>query len=74
MQRQFYFTLSLTSKECLDYYKGHFQHIQVVADSGERIRFDAVKLRPFVSKIGIKGRFRLTLDSNNRFVSLERVA
>lgn len=74
MQKQYCFNIALSNAQCLDYYKGHFQYIQVVADSGERIRFDAIKLRPFVSKIGIKGRFRLTLDSNNRFVSLERIA
>lgn len=55
------------------YYKGHFSHIQVTSDNGELIRFDAVKLRPFISSLGIKGRFRLTLSLQHKFISLEKI-
>ncbi|EGR0233427.1 DUF2835 family protein, partial [Vibrio vulnificus] len=29
------------------------------------------KFRPFLSQLGLKGRFRLTTDQNHRFIKLE---
>ncbi|WP_141138435.1 DUF2835 family protein, partial [Vibrio sp. V05_P4A8T149] len=36
-----------------------------------RLQLPASRFRPFLSQIGVKGRFRLTTDQNNKFVKLE---
>ncbi|WP_462158469.1 DUF2835 domain-containing protein [Pseudoalteromonas sp. GB56] len=69
----FYFSLHLTYEQCLAYYKGRVSAIQVIDDAGLTIRFPATKILPYMSSIGIRGRFRLALDDNNKFVSLERI-
>ncbi|HCP98256.1 MAG: hypothetical protein ACI9H9_000252 [Pseudoalteromonas tetraodonis] len=69
-----YFYINLSYNECMDYYHGRYSSIQVTADSGKTIRFAAHYLRPFMSSLGIRGRFRLILSNENKFIRLERVA
>ena len=67
------FYMDLSYKQCLGYYYGHYTSVQVLEDGGKTIRFHAEHLRRFISSIGIRGRFRLILDDNNKFLSLEKV-
>ncbi|MDN3483999.1 DUF2835 family protein [Pseudoalteromonas sp. Scap03] len=69
-----YFSMHLSYTKCMDYYHGRYSSIQVTADSGKTIRFSAHHLRPFISSLGIRGRFRLILSNENKFIRLERVA
>ena len=69
-----YFSMNLSYTKCMDYYHGRYSSIQVTADSGKTIRFSANYLRPFISSLGIRGRFRLILSNENKFIRLERVA
>ena len=71
---EYYFYLNLSYDECMAYYRGDFEFIQVVADNGKSIRFPANHIRRFVSSLGIRGRFRLCLTETNSFLSLEQVA
>ncbi|MCF2858600.1 DUF2835 domain-containing protein [Pseudoalteromonas sp. SMS1] len=71
--QEYYFYLRLTHEQCLAYYEGSVEYIQIVEDAGKRIRFPAQHIRRFVSAIGVSGRFRLQLDENNRFIALEKV-
>lgn len=72
-QHQFVFSLHLTRDQFLDYYKGSAKGLLVVAECGRRISFPPLRLIPFVSENGVSGRFLLRVDSNNRFVSLQRI-
>ncbi|KPZ54706.1 hypothetical protein AN391_02861 [Pseudoalteromonas sp. P1-13-1a] len=58
----------------MDYYHGRYSSVQVVEDNGKTIRFAASHLRPYISSIGIRGRFRLLLTPENKFIRLERIA
>ncbi|WP_105189837.1 DUF2835 domain-containing protein [Pseudoalteromonas sp. T1lg48] len=71
--KTYYFTLSLTYEQCLAYYRGQVTAIQVCDDNRRRIRFPAAKILPHMSQLGIRGRFRLTLTPENKFVALERI-
>ncbi|RZF93699.1 DUF2835 family protein [Pseudoalteromonas sp. CO302Y] len=71
---EYYFSLYLSYSKCLDYYHGKYKSVQVTEDGGKTVRFDAEHLRPFISSIGIRGRFRLILTEQNRFLKLERVS
>ncbi|MCF2909175.1 DUF2835 domain-containing protein [Pseudoalteromonas sp. DL2-H2.2] len=71
--QEYYFYMDLSHEQCMAYYHGHVEFIQVVEDGGKRIRFPAHHIRRHVSTLGVRGRFRLLLDENNRFVALEKV-
>ncbi len=56
------------------YYRGDYEFVQVIEDGGKSIRFPATHIRRFVSTLGIRGRFRLLLTPENKFIRLERIA
>lgn len=71
--RQFIFSIHLSEPEFLDYYKGTAKAIIVMSECGRRISFPPLRLIPFVTHRGVSGRFLLNVDTNNRFVSLQRI-
>ena len=71
--KQFYFSLQISQQQYLQYYQGTANTVQVVSESGQKVKFPAIRLRPFLTHTGIHGRFRLTIDNNNRFIDLQRL-
>ncbi|MGC7891256.1 DUF2835 domain-containing protein [Vibrio anguillarum] len=69
--KQYYFTLNISYQTYLAHYTGVASSVQVYTDQGLRLQLPASRFRPFLSQIGVKGRFRLTTDQNNKFVKLE---
>lgn len=72
--KEYYFLLNLTYNQCMDYYDGKYTSVQVTEDGGKTVRFAAHHLRPFISSLGVRGRFRLLLTVENQFIRLERVS
>jgi len=72
-KNQFTFRLQISQQQYLQYYQGTANAVQVVSECGKRLKFPAVRLRPFLSHTGINGRFLLTIDSNNRFIDLQQL-
>jgi len=71
--KQFFFKLQISQQQYLQYYQGTANAVRVVSESGQKVQFPAVRLRPFLTHNGIEGRFCLTINSNNRFVSLKQI-
>ncbi len=71
MQR-FYFNLAIAPSEYLRYYQGAAARVLVRAQDGRSLSIPALNLRRFVTANGVQGRFCLTVDENNRMISLER--
>ncbi|GEM76958.1 DUF2835 domain-containing protein [Vibrio sagamiensis] len=69
--KQYYFSLNIPYQTFLAHYSGTAKSINVTTDKNLTLQLDAMKLRPFLSQIGLKGRFRLTTDQNNKFLKLE---
>ncbi|MGS2720144.1 DUF2835 family protein [Paraglaciecola aestuariivivens] len=70
----FYFSLSLEYDYCERLYYPNVNTVVVTAENGKRVQLPAKNLRPFVSPLGIKGRFRLIIDDHHKIQSFERVA
>ena len=71
--QSYVFTLELSAEECEAIYAGTFKQLQVTSDCGKRVRFNAFKIRPFVSRLGVRGRFKITLNEQHEFVRLEQI-
>ncbi|RBW65955.1 DUF2835 domain-containing protein [Vibrionales bacterium C3R12] len=67
----YHFSLSISYQAFFSHYSGAASTVQVVTENGLRLQLPASRFRPFISQIGLKGRFRLTTDQNNRFIKLE---
>lgn len=67
------FHLSISADDYLRYYQGNARKVSVISDDGHRIEFPAEHLRQFVLHDGVKGRFELVFDKDNRFVDLRKI-
>ncbi|HEB56874.1 MAG TPA: DUF2835 family protein [Gammaproteobacteria bacterium] len=68
------FRLNLPAETYRCYYQGEVNMVQVKSLDGQRLRFPAAILRPYLSHAGVSGLFELEFDENQRFVSLQRLA
>ncbi|NOI65424.1 MULTISPECIES: DUF2835 domain-containing protein [unclassified Vibrio] len=69
--KQYTFRLNISYQHFLQHYNGVASHVVVYSDQGLKLQIPASRLRPFISQLGLKGRFRLTTDQTNKFVKLE---
>lgn len=75
MTRQFTFALVFSPSELeRRYYKDRVDNIVVMSDQGLRVQLPLRRLGPFITSLGIRGRFLLTLDQHNQFISLQKTA
>ncbi|ODQ00796.1 MULTISPECIES: DUF2835 domain-containing protein [Salinivibrio] len=68
------FNVNISYSEYQLYYSGAASSVVVTTDKGLRLQIPAARFRPYLSQLGIRGRFKLTTDEENRFRSLERIA
>ncbi|WP_088328483.1 DUF2835 family protein [Lacimicrobium sp. SS2-24] len=72
--KTYFFRIHLNYEQCQDLYTGRTTYAVVTAESGQRIRIPASNLRPFIGQYGIRGRFRLITNQNNKILSFESVS
>ena len=72
--KQYFFNLNSSPKECEVLYVPGINSVVMTAESGERVQLPCVNLRPHVSHMGIKGRFRMVIDQYQKIQSFERVS
>ena len=70
--RTIFFCLNIGSEELLKLYRGSAREVAAVSLDGQKIRFPAEALKPFVSHNGVQGQFALFVDANNKLVDLRR--
>ncbi|MFK8015245.1 MAG: DUF2835 domain-containing protein [Gammaproteobacteria bacterium] len=67
-------TLDIDADEFLRVYQGNARDVVARADDGRSLRFPAAILRPFVTRDGISGRFRIQFDGDGRFVDIQTLS
>jgi len=70
---KFRFRINLSAEAYLHYYQGSARAVIVMAEDGRRIQLPAGRLRPFLLKDGIHGRFEITLDENNKLMEIQKL-
>lgn len=55
------------------YYRQQARHVIVSTERGLRLQLALRHFAPFITEFGIRGRFELTLDEQNRFVSMQKI-
>ncbi len=67
------FRLDISPERYLSFYQGAARNVLATSVDGRRVQFPAERLRPFVTREGVRGEFVLEFDADNRFVGLRRV-
>ena len=67
------FVLDISATSLLKYYRGNVKWVLVTTQEGLRIRFPVDALRPYVTREGVKGSFRLVCDDRQRLLHLDKI-
>ncbi len=70
----YFFSINLSYPDCENLYMPGKNSVLIQAESGHRVQLPVSNLRPFVTRIGIKGRFRLITNDDNKIDSFEKVS
>ncbi|NQY62748.1 MAG: DUF2835 domain-containing protein [Alteromonadaceae bacterium] len=70
--KQYFFSINISNKDFLPYYKGQILSIVAVTTQGVKVQFPAMHLRKYLSATGIQGHFCLKTE-NNKFLSLKKI-
>lgn len=68
--RQFYFRLNIPYQAFQQLYRTPNTVVKVRDESGKMLQIPAMRFVPFFSQLGVRGRFELTLNDNNKFHQL----
>ncbi len=71
--KSYTFSVNITYQSYLNHYSGAASTVLVVTDNGLKLQLPASRFRPFLSQLGVKGRFRATVNTQNRLESIEQI-
>ena len=66
-------TLDIPADEYVRVYQGTAKYVVARSQDGRTVQFPVNILQPFLTRDGIQGVFALRHDTNNKFVSIERL-
>jgi len=64
------FRLNITSDDYLRFYQAQARFVQAQTEQGQRVKFPAEHLRPYVTHGGINGLFELESTDQGKFIAL----
>ncbi|AJR08618.1 DUF2835 domain-containing protein [Photobacterium gaetbulicola] len=67
------FSMHISYQQFLRHYSGAASNVLVMTDNGLRLQLPASRLRPFLSQLGIRGRFRVTVSESNKLQAIEQI-
>ncbi len=71
--RSLVFTLAITPDEFLRLYQGTVRNVVTKASNGQTVRFPANILRPFVTRDGVQGTFRISFDAKGKLTDIDKL-
>ena len=72
--KTFEFAMMLAPESWVEFYRRPNSTVVATDAQGRRIKLAARHFQKFVTREGVRGAFRLTLNHQNDFVSLERIS
>ena len=70
---EFFFSLHLSYREFMPYYKGYVDKVEVHDRQGKILWINCRHFRRFLTSSGIHGEFKLTVNKQGEFISLELI-
>ncbi len=65
--------LDISAERFIALYQGTAKEVLATSTEGKRVRFPANILRPFVTSLGVQGRFEICFTWDNRFHSINEL-
>ncbi|MEI6897693.1 MAG: DUF2835 domain-containing protein [Psychromonas sp.] len=71
--KRFYFRLNISYQAFEQLYHRPNTVVKVRDEVGQMVQIPASRFVPFFSQLGVRGRFELILDDNNKFEKLQQL-
>ncbi|MBR9885457.1 MAG: DUF2835 domain-containing protein [Oceanospirillales bacterium] len=71
--RELVVELNISTEEYLRLYRGEVDSVLARALDGRQVRFPANSLRPFVTRGGVSGRFRIRYNEHGKLVDIQKL-
>jgi hypothetical protein len=68
------FRLDISSTQYLAVYKGLAKNVIVKADDGKMVAFPAGNIQQYLNQTGIHGYFEMEMTSENKFLTIKKIA
>jgi cell division inhibitor SulA len=72
--RRYIVRLDISAAQMLRYYRGTATSVRVVAEGGSLVQFPVTVLRPFVTEMGVQGRFLLWVAPGGQLRQIRTLA
>ena len=72
-RQYFFFSLNVPYHQCQAMYEGGLPNAILTAENGKRVQIPIGHLKQCINSSGLKGRFRLSVDENHKFLEFVRV-
>ena len=72
--RVYFFSVRVPYSQCEALYYTPQTSVVLTDDRGVRVQVPASRMRQFVSRTGISGRFRMIVNQDNKIRAFERIA
>ena len=69
----YYFSINVPYNECEALYSPAVPSVVMQSESGLNIQVPTSRLRQFVTSLGVKGRYRMIVDANNKIKAFEKL-
>jgi len=71
--KHFYFRINITYQSFEQLYRTPNTVVKAREENGKMLQIPAMRFVPFFSQLGVRGRFQLTLNENNKILKLQQV-
>jgi hypothetical protein len=72
--KTYYFDLDVSYYQCEQLYEPGRNVAIVRAISGERVQLPLSNLRPYTTKTGIQGKFKMIVSDDNKILTFDRIS
>jgi len=69
----FFFTVNVPYIQCEALYSQAVPSLVMIAEDGTSVQVPSSRIKTFITSEGVKGRFRMVVDKNNKIKSFERI-
>lgn len=71
---EYFFTINASYQDCLRLYSGNKKHVVIIDEAGVKVSLPIHNIKPFISRVGINGRFHLTLSEHQKIKEFTQIS
>ena len=71
---EYFFTINASYQDCLRLSSGSKKHVVIIDEAGVKMSLPIHNIKPFITRVGINGRFHLTLSEHQKIKDFTQIS